>query len=155
MKPPAKLSPAPVGSTTSASGKAGITNDSSRPRNRAPCSPFLMMTKRGPSSSTFRPARTRLTSSVRSRASPSEGGATLLDHEARGVDAPRLEHLLVLAGEVLADHAHQADGREVAGGVGEVSGRPAQGVVHQAGRGFHRIQGDRADDEQGHFGIFL
>ncbi len=37
----------------------------------APCSPFLMMTNFGPIASTFSPARTRLTSSVSIRASPS------------------------------------------------------------------------------------
>src|SRR6266576_1011593 len=49
MKPPAKASPAPVGSKTSSNGYAGAKNTVSPVNMNAPCSPFLMMTSlRGP-----------------------------------------------------------------------------------------------------------
>src|SRR5919108_130574 len=50
--PPAKLSPAPVGSTRFSVGNAGSTYVSCSPKNIAPCSPFLITTNRGPISRT-------------------------------------------------------------------------------------------------------
>ena len=47
-KPPAKLSPAPVGSTTPVSGKAGAKNASLPETSSAPYSPRLMQTARAP-----------------------------------------------------------------------------------------------------------
>ena len=46
--PPAKVSPAPVGSKTSSNGKAGAKNTSLLWNNNAPCSPFLITTYFGP-----------------------------------------------------------------------------------------------------------
>src|SRR5690606_6615419 len=48
IKPPAKESPAPVGSNTSARGSAGAENTCPSPNNNAPCSPFLIMRYFGP-----------------------------------------------------------------------------------------------------------
>ena len=48
MKPPANESPAPVGSLTSSSGRAGATKTPSSETRITPCSPFLMMTPLGP-----------------------------------------------------------------------------------------------------------
>ncbi len=42
IKPPAKVSPAPVGSNTSSNGKAGAKKTSLLWNNNAPCSPFLI-----------------------------------------------------------------------------------------------------------------
>lgn len=42
--PPAKVSPAPVGSKTSSNNKAGIANTFPSSKRSAPCSPFLMIT---------------------------------------------------------------------------------------------------------------
>ena len=48
MKPPAKESPAPVGSTISSNGYAGAGNIMFSAMNNDPCSPFLIITNRGP-----------------------------------------------------------------------------------------------------------
>ena len=48
MKPPAKESPAPVGSLTSSSGSAGAMKMPSCETKMTPCSPFLMMSAVGP-----------------------------------------------------------------------------------------------------------
>ena len=49
MKPPAKVSPAPVGSWTSSSGNAGTQKTQSLWTIMAPCSPRLMTSVLGPS----------------------------------------------------------------------------------------------------------
>ena len=71
MKPPANESPAPVGSNTSPSGYAGAKNTDRSVNMNAPCSPFLMITWRGPRFMIQRAAFTRFVSSVSWRASPS------------------------------------------------------------------------------------
>ena len=58
-KPPAKVSPAPVGSKTSSNGSAGTANIFSLWKSNAPCSPFLMMTNFGPISRIFSAAFTK------------------------------------------------------------------------------------------------
>ena len=58
IMPPANVSPAPVGSTTFSVGYAGNAATPSLCTSKAPCSPFLMTTKRGPSFSISRPAAT-------------------------------------------------------------------------------------------------
>ena len=62
--PPAKLSPAPVGSMTFSVGNAGSTYVSCSQKNIAPCSPFLMTTNFGPISRTRWPASTRFSVSA-------------------------------------------------------------------------------------------
>ncbi len=70
--PPAKRIPLPGRiERHRPAGTPASTNDSSADGNMAACSPFLMMTNFGPGSRIFRPARTRLISSVSIRASPS------------------------------------------------------------------------------------
>jgi hypothetical protein len=49
MNPPAKLSPAPVGSKIDSSGYAGALKISSPVNSIAPCSPFFIMSDFGPS----------------------------------------------------------------------------------------------------------
>lgn len=44
INPPAKVSPAPVGSKTSSNGSAGAKNTSPSLNSKAPCSPFLITT---------------------------------------------------------------------------------------------------------------
>ena len=48
MNPPAKASPAPVGSTTLSRGKAGAANTAPSWNSNAPYSPRLTTTVRGP-----------------------------------------------------------------------------------------------------------
>src|SRR5919107_1734959 len=71
MKPPANVSPAPVGSPTSAVGYAGRPNTPSSVYIAEPYSPCLTTTTFGPSSITARAARTRFGSSVSCLTSPS------------------------------------------------------------------------------------
>ncbi len=59
-KPPANVSPAPVGSKTSSNGKAGAKKTCSSWNNKAPCSPFLMITVFGPNVMIFLAAFTKL-----------------------------------------------------------------------------------------------
>ena len=61
-----------------------------------------------------------------------------------------LEQFGVFAGPILADDAGQPHGGEVTGGVGEEDGRAAQQVIALLRGGFHAVQGDRSDDDQGH-----
>ena len=64
---------------------------------------------------------------------------------------PRLgEQLGVLRRPVVADDADQLHRREEAGGEREVGGRAAEQIVAAAPGRFDVINGDRADDEQGH-----
>ena len=51
---------------------------------------------------------------------------------------------------VAADDAHQVDGREEAGGAGEMAGGAAKQIFAATRGGFNGVYGDRADDEQGH-----
>ena len=69
MKPPAKVSPAPVGSTTVSSGSAGAAKQLSWPKSSTPCSPFFTTSVCGPIARTARAAFTRFHSPDSSRAS--------------------------------------------------------------------------------------
>ena len=71
IKPPAKVSPAPVGSKTSSKGNAGAKKTSPSPNNKAPCSPFLIIRYFGPIAAIFLAAFTREYSPLSWRASSS------------------------------------------------------------------------------------
>ena len=71
MKPPAKESPAPVGSAMSSSGYEGAAKWVSPLNSSAPCSPFLMMTVFGPISCKARAALMTESLPVNCRASAS------------------------------------------------------------------------------------
>ena len=71
MNPPAKQSPAPVGSITSSSGNAGSAKKPSSVSIAAPYSPCLATTTLGPHSWTWRAARIRFGSRVSCRSSES------------------------------------------------------------------------------------
>ena len=69
MKPPAKVSPAPVGSNTSSKGSAGAKNTFLLWNSRAPCSPFLIIRYLGPIACIFMAAFTNEYSPLSWRAS--------------------------------------------------------------------------------------
>ena len=69
--PPAKLSPAPVGSVTSSNGKAGDQNEKDRVNSTEPYSPRFTTTARGPRARMSRAAFATLTVSHSCRASDS------------------------------------------------------------------------------------
>ena len=71
MNPPAKLSPAPVGSKTAGSGYADAAKTSSPEKKSAPYSPRFTTTARGPNERIRRAAFTTLCSSASWRASAS------------------------------------------------------------------------------------
>ncbi len=71
MKPPAKVSPAPVGSKTVSSGYAGAKKNCPSERSSEPYSPRLITTVRGPMPVMARAALTRFGSPASIRASAS------------------------------------------------------------------------------------
>ena len=81
MKPPANESPAPVGSTTSSSGKPGAAKTPCSSKRSAPCSPRLMMRRFGP--------RLRMSRAARRMLWMPESCARLLVVDDEHVDAPQ------------------------------------------------------------------
>ena len=67
------------------------------------------------------------------------------------VSIPRLgEHRELLVAEVVADRADDADVGEEARREREVHGGAAEHALALPERGAHAVEGDRADDGQGH-----
>ncbi len=67
-----------------------------------------------------------------------------------GVDVPFAEQFAVFLRPILADGAGEPHGGEVTGGVGEEDGRAAQQVIALLRGGFHAVQRDRSNNDQGH-----
>ena len=69
-----------------------------------------------------------------------------------GVDAVRVQDLVLGLAEVVADRADHADVREVAGRQREVHGRAAEHPLALAEGGLDRVEGDRSNHGHRHGG---
>jgi hypothetical protein len=83
-------------------------------------------------------------------AAPEEGLAAGDPLDVAGLDSAGAQQLEMLVAEVVADWADDVNGREEAGGEGEVHGRAAQHPLALAEGRADAVEGDRTDHGQRH-----